>query len=290
MNHLVCYKTLPEWTESTIPKGFRSKHNTQVGTWGKIIILAGKLKYYSLDEAGNVSDTAIFDCHSNIPFVEPQAWHKIEAMDDELRCQLAFYCRPEDYYQKKYRISDTHPEVLEVVRYIQSGKAMDMGCGRGRNALFLQRQGFDVSAFDANREFVNTLQNIIEQEGLEHIRACTGDGNAATLTEQYDLILNIVVMMFLKADRIPDIIRNMQACTRPGGYNVIVCAMDSPDYPLTEDVSFFSFTMKAGELSDYYKGWNIKKYNEDVGHLHRTDAAGNRIALRFATLIAQNPS
>ncbi len=29
------------------------------------------------------------------------------------------------------------------------------------------------------------------------------------------------------------------------------------------------------------------KYNEDVGELHRTDANGNRIKLRFATMLAR---
>ncbi|MGL4276392.1 MAG: tellurite resistance methyltransferase TehB, partial [Morganella morganii] len=39
--------------------------------------------------------------------------------------------------------------------------------------------------------------------------------------------------------------------------------------------------------SGYYADWEILKYNENPGHLHRTDAAGNRIRLNFATLIAR---
>jgi len=31
------------------------------------------------------------------------------------------------------------------------------------------------------------------------------------------------------------------------------------------------------------------KYNENPGELHRTDEAGNRIKLRFATLFARKP-
>ena len=38
--------------------------------------------------------------------------------------------------------------------------------------------------------------------------------------------------MFLQADRIPAIIQNMQEKTSVGGYNsLIVCAMDTEDYP-----------------------------------------------------------
>jgi Tellurite resistance protein TehB. len=35
------------------------------------------------------------------------------------------------------------------------------------------------------------------------------------------------------------------------------------------------------------KGWNIVKYNENVGELHRVDAEGQRIQQHFATLLAQ---
>ncbi|HCC1198197.1 TPA: tellurite methyltransferase, partial [Salmonella enterica subsp. enterica serovar Paratyphi C] len=37
----------------------------------------------------------------------------------------------------------------------------------------------------------------------------------------------------------------------------------------------------------YYEGWDMLKYNEDVGELHRTDENGNRIKLRFATMLAR---
>ncbi len=91
--------------------------------------------------------------------------------------------------------------------------------------------------------------------------------------------------MFLQPERIPHIISNMQECTLPGGYNLIISAMSTDDFPCTVP---FSFTFQSGELKDYYQDWAILKYNEDVGQLHKTDAQGNRIKLRFATLLAKN--
>ena len=75
------------------------------------------------------------------------------------------------------------------------------------------------------------------------------DINAAALTQNYDFIVSTVVLMFLDADRIPAIIRNMQEHTNPGGYHLIVCAMDTEDYPCQMP---FSFTFKEGELAEYY--------------------------------------
>lgn len=190
-----------------------------------------------------------------------------------------------DFYVEKYGLTATHSEVLESTRYIQHGRALDLGCGRGRNALYLQGLGFDVTGFDENPQMIEILQSIITNEQLDHIRAFTQDANDAQIEGTFDLIVCTVVMMFLQADRIPDIIRNMQASTNPGGYNVIVCAMDTRDYPLPTD--FMSFGFKPGELSNYYAGWTLHKYNEDIGELHKKDANGNRMPLRFATMIAQ---
>ncbi len=93
-----------------------------------------------------------------------------------------------------------------------------------------------------------------------------------------------VVMMFLAPETIPPLIQHMQQATKPQGFNLIVCAMDTEDYPVQQD---FPFSFKAGELSAYYADWDIVKYNENVGELHRKDADGNRIKQRFATLLAR---
>ena len=50
---------------------------------------------------------------------------------------------------------------------VKPGKALDLGCGQGRNALFLAQQGFDVTAVDQNELSLEILQSIVEQEDLE---------------------------------------------------------------------------------------------------------------------------
>ncbi len=159
-----------------------------------------------------------------------------------------------------------------------------MGCGSGRNSLYLNLLGFDVTAVDKNNDSIGNLQQIIDKEALKGITASSYNINEASLDERYDFILSTVVLMFLQPERIPHIISNMQECTLPGGYNLIISAMSTDDFPCTVP---FSFTFQSGELKDYYQDWAILKYNEDVGQLHKTDAQGNRIKLRFATLLAK---
>ncbi|MGB9095484.1 tellurite resistance methyltransferase TehB [Erwinia sp.] len=192
--------------------------------------------------------------------------------------------RPDNYYTEKYQLSPTHSEVLEALQQIAPGRALDVGCGSGRNSLYLNLKGFDVTGWDNNPASLARLNQIIADEQLTGIETAEKDLNDLRFNGGWDFVLSTVVMMFLQPETIPQLIADMQASTVKGGYNLIVAAMDTEDYPCNQG---FPFAFKSGELSDYYRKWHILKYNEHVGQLHRTDEQGNRIPLRFATLLAQ---
>lgn len=283
MEKLVAYKRMPVWNKDTMPEAVQKKHNTKVGTWGKITVLKGILKFIELTEDGEVLAEHLFEAGADNPMAQPQAWHRVEAATDDVEWYLEFYCKPEDYFPKKYNSNPVHSEVLEAMDTVKPCKALDLGCGQGRNALFLAQHGFDVTAVDQNELSLEILQSIVEQEDLEMLVG-TYDINSASIGQTYDFIVSTVVLMFLQANRIPTIIQNMQEQTSIGGYNLIVCAMDTEDYPCSVH---FPFTFKEGELANYYKDWELVKYNENPGHLHRRDENGNRIQLRFATMLAK---
>lgn len=195
--------------------------------------------------------------------------------------------KPADYFTQKYGLTATHSEVLNAVNYIKSGKVLDLGCGRGRNSLYLNLLGFDVTSVDHNPPSIALINEIIKKEQLKNIRTDVYDINQATIEGEYDFIVSTVVMMFLNRERIPAIIENMQKSTKVGGYNLVVCAMDTEKYPCKMP---FSFSFKEGELKNYYQGWELIKYNENLGNLHKTDENGNRIEMQFATMLARKIS
>lgn len=192
--------------------------------------------------------------------------------------------REVDYYHQNYDLTMPHTDVVAATEIIQPCKTFDLGCGQGRNSLYLNSLGFDLTSVDVNPNSINFLKDVIAKEGLTNIEPSVYDINSAAIEGQYDFIFSTVVFMFLKPECVPNIIQNMQAHTNVNGYNLIVSAMDTAKYPCDQG---FSFTFKEGELQEYYKDWEIVTYNEDIGELHRLDANGNRVKLQFATMLAK---
>ena len=172
----------------------------------------------------------------------------------------------------RYGMNPPHSEVVNACELIAPCKALDMGCSNGRNALYLGQLGFDVTAVDNNPNAIHMLESIVAQEGLDNIEPRVYDLNQA--------IASTVTLMFLDPGRVDAVIADMQKRTLPGGYNLIVCAMDTAAHPCPMG---FPFTLNEGELSAAYQGWELIKYNEDLGTMH------NGAQLQFATLLARKP-
>ena len=282
---LIPYKRLPEWTAETLPAGFRKQHNTKEGTWARLIILEGELDFFALDADGEVQAITRLTANAPTPFVQPQAWHRVAPASSDLLCYLEFYCEPDRYYEKKYGLTAPHSEVQEVMRHIQGGDALDLGCGRGRNSIYMHHAGMRVTAVDHSETAIAKLREIIAAEAsCRGIETALYDISTAAIERDYDLIVSTVVLQFIPRAAIPAVIANMQERTRPGGLNLIVAPMSTSDHPCPID---WPFTFGENELADFYASWTTVRYNEEMGTFHRKDEHGNFYRARFATLIAR---
>jgi len=180
----------------------------------------------------------------------------------------------------RYGLNPAHSEVVEACKIIEPCDTLDMGCSSGRNSVYLGQLGFNVTGIDNNPSAIDMLQNISTEEGMNNIKAQVYDINNVSLDSDYGFISCTVTLMFTDPTRVDAIISDMQNHTLAGGYNLIVCAMSTEEHPCPVR---FPFTLKTGQLCEAYDGWELIKYNEDVGTMH------NGAKLQFATLLARKP-
>lgn len=77
------------------------------------------------------------------------------------------------FYDVMYRygwapwVGDARPELVQLVTNgtLRPGRAIDLGCGEGDNAIFLARHGFDVTAVDYSSQAIAKAKAKAEQVG-----------------------------------------------------------------------------------------------------------------------------
>ncbi|WP_411098159.1 class I SAM-dependent methyltransferase [Streptomyces sp. x-45] len=103
---------------------------------------------------------------------------------------------------------------------ITPGRALDLGCGAGRNALFLASRGFEVDAVDLSPVAVAWCEDRAREVGVD-VRILCGDAFALSATElsgPYDLIVDSGCFHHLPPHRRVSYLRLLDRVLTPGGH------------------------------------------------------------------------
>jgi cyclopropane fatty-acyl-phospholipid synthase-like methyltransferase len=176
------------------------------------------------------------------------------------------------------------PMLVEFVERLDRGRpVLDLGCGPGRNALFLAREGFVVHAIDPSGVATRTLEEIAEQERLL-VDVWTGSfSNYPTTDGSYGTILALGLIPVLDRNGVDLLVEKTRAWLAPGGIAVITTFT-------TSDPSFARFAgegtaigknsfvhpdgevrtfLEPGEAPRLFDGFEVLRHREGMGPEHR---------------------
>ncbi|HEX6999881.1 MAG TPA: class I SAM-dependent methyltransferase [Gammaproteobacteria bacterium] len=119
----------------------------------------------------------------------------------------------------------THPTALlaDWLPYLPRGRALDVACGTGRNALYLARAGYRVDAVDISPVALERGRRTADERGLSvrWLEADLDEPDGALPDADYDLI---VWVRYVNHDLMPHLLRRL----RPRGHLLceqhLVCA------------------------------------------------------------------
>ncbi|MGD9143231.1 MAG: methyltransferase domain-containing protein, partial [Dehalococcoidia bacterium] len=146
--------------------------------------------------------------------------------------------------------------VVRAAAMLPTGtRALDMGCGEGRNALYLAGLGFQTSAFDISVSGIEKLsQMAVEIDLTVDVSVC--DMREYEFPHEFDLIVCQGCLHLIERDEWKKLIKRMKEFTSCGGYHITGVFTDTVPEP-EDQRGLMVGLFKEGELFIEYRDWEI---------------------------------
>lgn len=178
------------------------------------------------------------------------------------------------YAEDSYHKNNPVTLIEEWLPRLPVGRALDVACGAGRNAIYLAQAGYRVDAIDISSEGLKLARQKAEGQGLGINWIEQDLDQPYPFDTNYDLI---IVMWFVDLE----LITRLCDCLAPGGY--LLCE----EHLITEQAVIGpkgpGYRVAPGVLRDAVSGLEVLLYEESVV----TIPEGGQVA--SARVVVKNP-
>ncbi|WDP92180.1 MAG: methyltransferase domain-containing protein [Desulfobacter sp.] len=195
------------------------------------------------------------------------------------------------FWEDSYKLDDVatfgispNPTIQERwPMFEKNGAVLDVGCGEGKNAIFLASKGFVVDAFDISGAGIEKLNRLAVKNRV-NVSAWVQDLRDYSFNKDYDVITSHGTLHFVAAQDWKKFILEAKEKTKSRGIHIMQIFTNR--IPASPDIEpFVKGLANEGELFKLYEDWEIietKSYifeDEHPGvetHFH----ASNKIVAR----------
>ena len=174
------------------------------------------------------------------------------------------------------------PDVVSAAAGLQPrSRVLDLGCGEGRNAIYLASLGHRTHASDISEAGIAKLRSVAVGTGIE-VEAVTCDMREYELPYRLDLIVCQGCLHLIPRPDWQAMIQRMKQATVIGGQNVVGVFTDTvPEPPDQEGLMVGLF--REGELEEQYSDWVIIDSTSRVFKHEHPDGPRHRHAANALT-------
>ncbi|HEU5379412.1 MAG TPA: class I SAM-dependent methyltransferase [Ktedonobacteraceae bacterium] len=164
--------------------------------------------------------------------------------------------------------------VVRLLRYlkdknVQAGRrALDIGCGAGRNSFYLAENGYEVTAIDFARAALDHLQKTLDERGGRDritIQQCDLTNKLPFEDGVFDLAIDIVTTCSLNPEEMRRFERELKRILVPNGiYLSYIHSRDdrylaavAPGQTSYTIEGLMDYTWTEDELRTLYKDWDV---------------------------------
>lgn len=114
-------------------------------------------------------------------------------------------------------------EVVEKGDFCPPAKVLDIGCGNGRNSIYLAKRGFDVEAVDFSETAIELAKEKAVKAGVSVKFYCQSIFDFEYAAKSFDAIYDSGCFHHIAPHRRPDFLALVANALKTGGIFVMVC-------------------------------------------------------------------
>ena len=154
-------------------------------------------------------------------------------------------------------------ELIKLCPPTENTKVLDIGCGEGKDAVFMAEKGYDVTAFDLTENGIRKTIALAHKRGVK-VNAYVDDINTFETDEQYDIIFSTGTVQYIFDENKETFFKKLEKITKPNGIVFINVFVEKSFLELPPDWDKEEKMWKSGELFTYFSDWKFEKIDEVI--------------------------
>ncbi len=163
------------------------------------------------------------------------------------------------------------PETLDKISFPINSLALDLGCGEGRDSIYLAARGFSVTALDISQQGLLKLSNFAKEKKLPINCVCLDALKFNFPVNTYNVAVARTFLDHLTLPQIKEIVEKIKVSLCPSGviFISVFTVKDAGYLKGTEEgesecASFIQHYFEENELKGFFGDWEILTYYERV--------------------------
>ena len=154
-------------------------------------------------------------------------------------------------------------ELINLCPPTENTKVLDIGCGEGKDAVFMAEKGYDVTAFDLTENGIRKTIALAHKRGVK-ANAYVDDINTFETDEQFDIIFSTGTVQYIFDENKEAFFKKLEKITKPNGIVFINVFVEKSFLDLPPDWDKEEKMWKSGELFTYFSDWKFEKIDEVI--------------------------
>lgn len=158
-------------------------------------------------------------------------------------------------------------EIMKRMPPVKPYRVLELGCGEGKDAVFLAKNGYRVTAFDLAESGLRKARSLAEKNGVQ-IDFFKADLRDYRPEGEFDIIYSSGVLYYAETPEVKQsLMDSLKAHTKAGGLNVFNVFVKKPFIEVAPDREKSESTGRgwlSGELFTYYHDWLLHRVDEIV--------------------------